>query len=134
MTSIVQRFTLLTDAAPRDSIVAFFYGLTASLPPRNLLAVDVQPTAELLEVRRICSLNVMAKPPTDNTCVGVVYGVDEYLDATDIAANIDLAVPVVSCTRRGWCVIITFEGTTVPSKVFLFKLCSPVRPRLPRPL
>ncbi|KAH7984333.1 hypothetical protein HPB52_019454 [Rhipicephalus sanguineus] len=104
---------------------------------RNLVAVDTHQASDptsLLQVAVICDVKVRSKILTTNTCVGLVFGVDPRFDAEAISANICSSVPVTSCVRRGKCLTITFEGTTVPKEIFLYKQRRLVRPRLPRPL
>ncbi|KAH7936270.1 hypothetical protein HPB52_021311 [Rhipicephalus sanguineus] len=96
---------------------------------RNLVAVDTHQASNPTSL-----LQVRSKLLTTNTCVGLVFGVDSRSDAEAISVNISSSVPVTSFVRRGKCLTITFEGTTVPKEIFLYKQRRLVRPRLPRPL
>ncbi|KAH7969364.1 uncharacterized protein LOC125757414 [Rhipicephalus sanguineus] len=129
-------------ALSRDNIASFLSGFPATRRVRvnyrrNLVAVDTHQASDptsLLQVAVICDVKVRSKILTPNTCVGLVFGVDPRFDAEAISANICSSVPVTSCVRRGKCLTITFEGTTVPKEIFLYKQRRLVRPRLPRPL
>ncbi|KAH7947237.1 hypothetical protein HPB52_008557 [Rhipicephalus sanguineus] len=129
-------------AVSRDNIASFLSGFPATRRVRvnyrrNLVAVDTHQASDptsLLQVAVICDVKVRSKILTTNTCVGLVFGVDSRFDAESISANISSSVPVTSCVRRGKCLTITFEGTTVPKEIFLYKQRRLVRPRLPRPL
>lgn len=91
---------------------------------RNLVAIDMHPASDpstLLQVAIICEVTVKSKQLAISTCVDMVCGVDPHTDAEDIAANITSPVPIISCARRGKCLTLTFEGTTVPPEILLFK-------------
>ncbi|KAL3193321.1 hypothetical protein MRX96_046765 [Rhipicephalus microplus] len=96
-----------------DSIVAFLTGITATRRvhvsfQRNLLAVDVWPTADpaqLLGVQQICSLDVKSKPLTDNTCVGPVYRGLAFLGVTG-----ELVLCITSCHGASRDVALVLRG------------------------
>ncbi|KAH7971854.1 hypothetical protein HPB52_003477 [Rhipicephalus sanguineus] len=77
---------------------------------------------------------VKAKVLVENTCVRKVFGVDPDIHIDDITANIPSSIRSISCVRRGNTLRATFEGTTAPEELFLFKQRRPVRTCLPRPL
>ncbi|KAH7986884.1 hypothetical protein HPB52_024664 [Rhipicephalus sanguineus] len=129
-------------SASRDAIAAFLSGFPATARVRvnhrrNLIAVDTTPTgdvADLLQISTIVDIPVKVKVLVENTCMGEVFGVDPDIHLEDITSNISSSVGIVSCTRRGNTLRVTFEGITAPEELILFKQRRPVRACLPRPL
>ncbi|KAH7957261.1 hypothetical protein HPB52_016733 [Rhipicephalus sanguineus] len=80
------------------------------------------------------TVNETVKVLVDNTCVGEVFGVDPDIHLEDITSNISSSVGIISCTRRGNTLRVTFEGTTAPEELLLFKQRRAVRACLSRPL
>ncbi|KAH6919398.1 hypothetical protein HPB50_029614 [Hyalomma asiaticum] len=130
-------------ATTRDAIAAYLAGFQATHRVRvnlrrNVVAVDTIPGADLrplTSVERICDVPVRVRVLSRNSCEGLLFGVDPDIDIVDVARNIESpAAPVLSCVRRGDCVVIQFSGTSPPDEIALFKQRRPVRARLPRPL
>lgn len=73
---------------------------------RHLVAVNTHPASDpstLLQVATACEVKVKCKQLINNKCVGMVFGVDQRIDAKDYAANITSPDPATSCVRRGKC-------------------------------
>ncbi|XP_070378106.1 pneumococcal serine-rich repeat protein-like [Dermacentor albipictus] len=104
---------------------------------RNVVAADVTRGADLAPLLAVCDISgvaVRSKALHSNSCVGVIYGVDPSFDVRTVKENIEAPVAVLSCSRSGASVTVTFVGSVVPTNVRLFKQLRAVRPRLPRPL
>ncbi|KAH7935414.1 hypothetical protein HPB52_007436 [Rhipicephalus sanguineus] len=76
-------------AVSRDAIAGFLSGFPATQRvrvnhQRNLVAVDTRPASDpstLLQVAAICEVKVKSKQLSNNKSVGLVFGVDQRIDA-----------------------------------------------------
>lgn len=105
---------------------------------RNVVAADVpigSPLEPLLAITDICGISVRARRASNNnTCSGIIFGVDTALGEDDIRKNIASDLPVTACSRSGKNLIVRFEGTKPPAEVSLYKQRRTVKARRPRPV
>ncbi|XP_037529321.1 uncharacterized protein LOC119406663 [Rhipicephalus sanguineus] len=104
---------------------------------RNVVAADTptgSPLDPLLSISDICGIAVRARQAANNTCSGIIFGVDTALGEEEIRENISSNLPVTSCSRSGHNIIVRFEGSKPPTEVALYKQRRTVKPRRPRPV
>ncbi|XP_072144358.1 uncharacterized protein [Dermacentor andersoni] len=151
---LIQRISPLLLAAAEDAQACQPEGYTQNKPQegdavtdgvrrvrvnfrRNVVAADVTRGADLAPLLEVCDIGDVAVRPKalhSNSCVGVIHGVNTSFDARTVRENLEAPVAVLSCSRSGASVTVTFVGSVVPTNVRLFKQLRAVRARLPRPL
>nr|XP_050022982.1 uncharacterized protein LOC126516946 [Dermacentor andersoni] len=102
---------------------------------RNVVAADVTRGADLAPLLEVCDNGDVAVGPKalhNNSCVGIIHGVDPSFDARTVRDNLEAPVAVLSCSRSGTSVTVTFVGSVVPTNVRLFKQLRAVRAQKPR--
>ncbi|XP_049274629.1 polycystic kidney disease protein 1-like 3 [Rhipicephalus sanguineus] len=91
---------------------------------RNVVAADTptgSPLDPLLSISDICGIAVRARQAANNTCSGIIFGIDTALGEEEIRENISSNLPVTSCSRSGHNIIVRFEGSKSPTEVALYK-------------